>query len=670
MRTIIINTLGRELTKNPLFFLPFREDHLFWLERDLGSISACAEEIASICNDQLKRQDYRLVVLTDPVSFYQGKIGLARQCYQKLILALLNRNLLAPLVCQSNLIPRSVTVVYLVSHQQDGDRGIQGAAVLDRVFGIDASQQPIETLRLTRVLPGGNLEYLDVSSLFETTLQDHRNKTDRRKALNQNLDNALVFADLRQALHDDLEALQTCSYVPAGGTSEINLPIRLLEFIPKTTVPQLIWADLQLDLSDYLANQVLRPNADAELQLPTHTQEDLERRISRAESRIHALLRSAPRQSYYPLKNQSRPSRSESLTGMIWDGLSKDAAQLPGVAEARTHHENPTKPRSEGPTEKLKRYWILVGQEKKLFQQLCQRLDSEYSEELVEKQQQSILEICAKEFRNWRSAALRQKISLPPEPSEVIQPEPDMDDLRERLEQAQEECTRVTAERLADFSDVRQEAEVIKARFRKAGRFWAPQSGSSTYHFQMFSGVMAMLFLAQILLPYVGITLGQSGIAIDRYVHFLLSIGVFAGLYGIGLLFWLRNLCEELHGYSEQMSRLIWQSARRREDSIETAVEAYSTVLPECLLLNEDLRELEYIHATNEARKAHFNAHMDTLRRAEELLQELSTELQMRDRSHEIDPVKPIRGIDYQLPPSHGRNLPFYMLLSDRWGGA
>lgn len=673
MRTIIINTLGRELTKNPLFFLPFREDHMFWLERDLSGIDACAEEISAICNDQIKRQDYRLVVLADPVSFYQGEVAIARECYKKLILASLNRKLLAPLVRQSNLIPRSVTVVFLISHQEDGDKGIHADEVVDRVFGIGPQDQPIQSLRLTRVLPGGNLEYLDVTDLFSTALSDHSSKMELRRAAGQSLTDEVVFGDLRSALNDDLRALQICSYVPAGGTSEINLPIRVLEFIPKTTVPQLIWADLQLDLCDYLADQVRHPNADAELQLPTHTQEDLEKRIFRAGQRVELLMHRAPRQSYYPLKNQPRQSDSAGLAGKIWEGLAKEAHRLPGIIDACPEEYAANIPgkkaKAQRPSEKLNLAWFHVGKAAAEFQKECDKLESEYNQEFVEEQQQAVLDICAQEFRSARSSSLRQSISLPPEPTEPTQPELDADKLRQELVRSQQECTRFTADKLADYSDVRQEAEVIKARFRKASRFWSPDSGSAnTQFFQVYSVVMALLFLAQIMLPYIGITLGQSGVELDRYVHFLLSVAVFAGLYCIGLLVWLRGLCDELNAYTEDMSMLIWKSARRRAESITAAVDAYSGLLPKCMALNEDLRELEYIHAVNETRKEHYNAHMETLKKADELLQELATQLQLPDRDQHIEPEFISRGMDYHLPPSHGRNLPYYTLLSDEWG--
>ncbi len=673
MRTIIINTLGQELTKNPLFFLPFRQEQLFWLERDLSAIDTCVGEIAAICNDQLKRRDYRLVVLADPVSFCGGEVGLVRQCYQKLILALLNRRLLTPLVGQSDLIPQSVSVVFLVSRQKDGSLGVNSDTVLDWVFDISAQDQPITALSLRRVLPGGNLEYVDVTDLFETALADHQSKLRLRQEAGESPADGLVFSDLRTALSADLTVLQQCGYVPAGSTSRHSLNIRLLEFIPKTTVPQLIWADLQMDLCDYLAGQVRHPNAEATLQLPAHTQEDLERRISRAQKRLKLLLgQNAPQQTYFPLVNQPRPSDTLSLAGTIWADLATKAETLPGVAEAKLHYfDKPNDPRPEGPAEPLKRYWLRVGKEKALFHQLCTRLDSEYNEALVESQQQSILDICAQGFRTWRSKALGQKVPLPPEATLVLQPELDVRKNREALAAAQAECTRVTVERLADYTDLRQEAEVIKARFRKAGRFWAPQEGpTGTMFFQMYSAVLALLFLAQILLPYLGITLGQAALSLDRLVHFLLSILVFAGLYGVGLLVWLRNLCAELHGYSNEMSRLIWESSRRREESIEAAVTAYSTVFPDCMRLSENLRELEYIHSVNEARKAHYQAHLDTLRRANELLQELSTQLQLSDRGYETEPVRLTGGLDFQKPPSHGQNLPYYTLLSDEWGNA
>ncbi|MBR2888897.1 MAG: hypothetical protein IKC09_01315 [Oscillospiraceae bacterium] len=668
MRTIIINTLGRELRKNPLFFLPFREDQMFWLEQDLNNIESCVGEISGICNDQIKRQDYRLVVLADPVCFHMGQVAVVREAYKKLILAMLNRRLLGPLASQSNLIPRSVTVVFLISHQEDGSKGINAGEVLDHIFGISAQDQPIRQLRVSRILPGGNLEYLDVTELFATALKDHLGKMELRKQYSQTANMDLVYDDLRAALKDDLEALQNCSYVPTGGTSEINLTIHLREFVPKTTVPQLIWADLQLNLCDHLVKQVLHPNEDTELALPAHTQKDLEARISRASSRVDYLLNTAPRQSYYPLKNQPRSS-SSSLQGQIWDTLSKEASQLPGVAEARHHSENPNEPRPDHPSEKLQRAWFRVGQEKKLFHDLCTRLDAEYNEELVTEQQQSILDLCARGFRQWRSQALRKKPALPQEADQATQPELDDGKLRKELAKAQQECARVTVEKLADYSDVRQEAEVIKARFRKAGRFWSPDCGSvNTHNFQAFSGILALIFLAQLMLPYLGITLGQANVTIDRYAHFLLSIAVFAGIYVAGLLFWLRGLCEELHGYAKQMSELIWKSARRREDSIEAAVNAYSDVLPRCMNLSDDLRELEMIHAVNENRKDNYAAHMSTLKKARELLQELATQLQLPDSDRYNAPVQAVRTLDYHQPPSHRSNLAFYTLLSDKWG--
>ncbi len=666
MRTIIINTLGQALTQNPLFFLPFPQDQMFWLERDLGAMDACAQEIRAICDDQFKRQDYHLVVLADPVAFHLGDTAPARKCYQKLILALLNRNLLQPLLSQSNLVPQAVSVVFLVSRQTDRSLG---TAILDHVFGISPQDQPITALKIRRTLPGGAVQEVDVSGLFQNALADHQSKVQARQESNESLDDPLVYDNLIQALGEDLDAMQHCSYVPAGATKSVPLSIQVLEFIPRTTVPDLIWADLQLGLCDHLAGQILHPSRDSQLILPAHTQEDLEQRLCRAQSRVDALLGTQYRPRYYPLVNQPHPTDIKSLTADIWTALDREAQTLPGVAEAKLHRDHPDPEQAEGPTDRLKQYWIRVSKEKELFHQLCTRLDSEYSQDLVDAQQRSILDICARTFREQRSIGLTRKPKLPKEATEPIQPPLDLQDHRKRLMEAQDQCTRASAEKLADFSDVRQEAEVIKARFRKAGRFWAPQKGpTATFYFQMYSGILALIFLAQILLPYLGITLGQAGVSVDRLVHFLLSILVFAGLYGLGLLAWLRDLCTELHGYSEDMSRLIWESARRREDSIVAAVEAYSTTFPECMRLCADLRELEYIHRANEAIKTNYLAHLDLLQRAQELLQNLCTQLQISSRSADPEKITLTRGLDYTKAPGHSRNLAYYTLLSDEWG--
>ena len=61
---------------------------------------------------------------------------------------------------------------------------------------------------------------------------------------------------------------------------------------------------------------------------------------------------------------------------------------------------------------------------------------------------------------------------------------------------------------------------------------------------------------------------------------------------------------------------------------------------------------------------------MELLKRAEELLQELETELQLpapaMDRVYRPEQVT--KGIDYQKSANHVSNIPYYMLLSDEWG--
>ncbi len=667
MRTIIINTLGRDLPRHDLFFLPFRDDQLFWLNKDMGGIGACAEEIEALYSAQDRRQDYRLVVLADLAGYDSVDKEIVRTCYQQLLKAYLNHALIQPLADQRQLPPKNVTIIFVITRKTLGGGNVQPERVLDYVLALDEEKLPVGSLELVRQLPGGT-EHLDISDTFRVALDTHcasmpENPDEQARR------STLKF--LRQSLEERTNALQKCVYTPVGFVQTEQLPLSAVEFFPQSSSPDLIWADLQLNLSEFLAKENCAPRGkQVDLKLTAHTDEELAFRVARGTARVRYLLTDAPGQTYYPLVNQPNCG-TEDLYNRIWAALLEQEQLLPGVREAKEHSEGQMPLQGDGLGAKLHRAWLRVGQERKLFGSLCDQLDQEYNEDAAKEQQQRILDVCAGEFRSWRGAALRQDPQLPAEPKAGPQPELDTEQLEEKLQKAQLLCGRMAAEKLDDYEDLRQEAEEIKAAYRQASRFWAPDCGNAnTKHFQIYSLVLAALFLIQMLVPYVGITMGQSGVEISRYVHFLESAGVFLGLYLVGLLFWLRQLCRDLHMCSEQMSDLILRSSQRRRDSIEAVVKSYAQALPQCTLLHEDLRELRSIHGANQARKARYHTHLDCLKRAEELLRELDTQLQLPfpDMGRLYKQERVVRGIDYQRPPSDRRNIPYYMLLSEDWG--
>ena len=236
-----------------------------------------------------------------------------------------------------------------------------------------------------------------------------------------------------------------------------------------------------------------------------------------------------------------------------------------------------------------------------------------------------------------------------------------------KLDEAQRKWGTETVQQLEDYTDVRKQAEQIKAKFRKTYRLWPDGEFNATSKFCVYSAVLAGLFLLQMLLPYVGITMGQEGIALSRYMHFGASIVLFVVLYGVGVLVWMRSLCKQLHNCTMELYSLLQDSHRRRRQSIIRAVEIYGSVLPQCTLSYEELQRLRAIHEENLHRKERYNTHMQLLSKAEELLYELRTMLRLQHGTVTED-FQPVGGINYEKPPSHPENVPFYVLMSEKWG--
>lgn len=668
MRTIIINTLGEEEKRHELLFLPFREDQLIWLNTNMGGIGACAEKIVELYNSQDKRQDYRLIVLADLGGYADIDRDEIRSCYRGILNAHMNLSLFQPLAEERKIPPRNITVVYVITRTVKGSGKITAGRQFDYVLGLPADR-PFDTLELVRLRDDGREEHLDVTGVFAPLLKASGVSRDfgdpERHKANVN--------HFRNHVGQTVEVLQKCRFTPAGSMQSEMIPVMSQEFFPMCTDPELIWTDLQLNLSEMLARQSrARRDRLVELKLVAHREEELAFRFRRGMQRVRILLNEAPDQTYFPLENRAITG-SGNLTNKIWAALMEKEKLLPGVKEANDHRKGQDVSGKMGPVSELREAWLRMGREKKRFQGLCDELQRNYDPTVVREQQQTILEICAGEFRRWRSGTLDGRLTAPDESKAVCLTIPELDtgELERELHQAQIRCSAMAADKLEDYLDLRQEAEEIKADFRKTAKFWKPDcKKSNTKYFLIYSLVLAALFLLQMLVPYVGITMGQGDAEPARYIHLLVSAGVFLGAYLAGLLLWLKQMCRELGEHSRRMSDMIRRSGLRRMESIEAVVRAYAEELPCCTILHENLQEKRMLHAMNMDRYARCRTHMELLKRAEELLQELETELQLSapamDRLYKPEQIT--RGIDYQQPPGYPGNIPYYMLLSDEWG--
>ena len=668
MRTIIINTLGEEVPQHELLFLPFREDQLVWLNTNMGGIGACAEKIENLYNAQDKRQDYRLMVLADLGGYEDIDREEIRTCYRSILNAYINLALFQPLAEGKKIPPKSVSVVYMITRILKGTGKIAGGRHYDYVLKFP-EDRPFDALELVRLNEVGREEHLDVTAVFRTLIQaskvcrDCGDPEKHRSNLNH----------FRNNLSQTLETMQKCRYTPSGSMQSEVIPIRAEEFFPKCTDPDLIWLDLQLNLSDMLARQSrVRRERLAELKLTAHTEEELAFRFRRGLRRVHTLLHDAPEQTYFPLENKSDFS-VRNLDNRIWTALTEKQGLIPGVMEADAHRKGQELPQKDGLATKVRKAWIRMDQEKKRFDSLYDQLQQEYDPQVARQQQEKILDVCAGEFRRWRSEMLAAKLVRPEESKAVagVIPELDTKALEAELHQAQVKCSAMAADKLEDYLDLRQEAEEVRADFRSSAKIWMPDSGNSNSRFFItYSVTLAALFLVQMLLPYVGITLGQKGVEISRYVHFIASTALFVALYMVGVLIWLRQMCRELSGHSLRMAELIRRSSERRRKSVEKIVRSFGEDLPQCAILHGNLRQLRMLHGLNAERYTRYRTHMELLTRAEELLQELETELQLpspaMDRVYKPEQVT--KGIDYQKSANHVSNIPYYMLLSDEWG--
>ena len=663
MRTIIINTLGSELRHEPLFYLPFQESQLLWLDESINGIHTCPEQIAAYQADQLKIQDYHLVVLVSTADYPDAQFDRICSLYKKLLFAHINESILLPLAQTWQIPPAAVSVVYVLKELSDGEGGMAVGKEYDAIFGFDALQAPVQSLR---IVPTNGGEPLVMDRMFADAMSDYTNALAFQADAIAQFDPEHALSTLREGITEKVTLLQQCAYTLPGHTEKLQLSVEKLDYFPLTSRWDLLSLDLQINLSEHLAQQC-RDTGSLSLRLTPHDERTLRKRVSLARERVQYLREKAPRETFYPLKNQPRVSNIGSLSAQIWADLLAQKGTLPGVTEAHALSEN-TDEEAVPLLKKPYHAWLLIGAEKKQFEQLCQTLENEYNADAAEAQQATIFDTCAKVFTSWRKKALSMKPALPESDSESEIPMFDATKAKADLAAAQQEFGKICAEQLDDYLDVRKEAEELKARFRKVYRLWPGDGCSATKHFWIYSIILAVAFLLQMMLPYLGLTMGTEGFAVSRYVHFGLSLGLFAGLYLAGLLLWMGALCRQLHALTVQMHELLLRSSQRRRDSIAAVVDAYGRVLPNCTIHYEQLKELEYIHRTNLTRKDRYNTHIDILDKAEAALNKLHTQLRIPEDPVLMDRPAAGAGIDYQKSPSHPDNVSFYVLLSEKWG--
>ena len=369
------------------------------------------------------------------------------------------------------------------------------------------------------------------------------------------------------------------------------------------------------------------------------------------------------------------------LSANIWEKLRKYTTSphcvgLPGVDDLNAIMNDTYNPGALAEEDEKKKTGVrlffermLLVVAKRKFKNQCDVFAEQYNPDKAQAQQMIVLDTCAEVFKDWRVRMLRRQEEGFGAPTLPEMPDYNPQKAREELEQAQREYGEACVERLEDYEDLRKEAEEIKAQFRRDTRLWPKEGAASDWWFLLYSGILAILFLLQMILPFVGITVKTASAQMSGYIHLGISIAVFSGLYAVGLVIWSHVLCSRVCKHVLAMHNLVVRSRARRRQSIINAVETYGKRLPACMIKYENLKRLERIYAANLLRKNHYHTHVQILDKAEEILQEMQTQLRLPRVIDVEDDKQPKKKIDYQRAPSDPENVPLYIFLSDKWGG-
>ena len=667
MRTVILNTLGSELRQTQLFYLPFREEQFLWVEHDMADIGSAAESICTHSHKQSKIQDYHLVVLASLAHYPYAKYQWLRKTCEELLFAHIRNHLLLPLAQTYKLPPKAASVVFVVPKRVDGTGDVSPEEQFDALLSFRDQTGPVERL----VLTGDDSSELDLSDLFAENLSDYA--VSRANELDYKGNEAKQYAlqALRRSLGERLVALQSCRYVPVGEETPRSIPVEKLEMFPKATSWELFCIDLQMNLCDHLVSNTVGNNW--QLRLQSRGDEAIQQAITLALKRVRYLRNVAPSESYFPLTTPEDGIDAEALPSTIWAALGENT-ELPGVAELKAllgdELDLDKDVSSEDipiPNVKLRRNWIQIGQEKKCFDQLCQILDSQFAPDAAKTQQEAVLNTCSGVFAKWRMQRITRVNKPRMEASLEEMPECDMQSAQEQLHAAQQAYSKVKLDALEDYEDVRQEAEYIKSDFRKTWRLWPDDPVFASRLFWRYSLIMGVCFLVMVLLPYMVLATNHVLLDVAPGVYFAISAFVFAVLYLVGLLIWMRRQCAKLAELNGRLYRLLQKSHARRRASISATIRAYGKELPRCTIQYANNQQMCAIHGENMRRKRNYHAHMRILDKAEELLVEMHTLLRLPQEYTDAQ-IKTNRQVDYQREPNDPQNVPCYIFLSEKWG--
>ena len=691
MRTVILNTFDAAFAKKDVFYRAFAPDQIAWFDRGLDSLQDMAASITMQLQQQMIRQDYHLVVLVDLEQFQFSEFADARNALKSIITAHINKQIM-PKLEHDDMLPVCVTIFFTYFRNRlDSEKGRE---LYTTLFQIDPTQ-PLKKLCLSYRKRGeAKLSQLDLSDTLLSVLQSETPtipmrqdgpeskpvQADELLAVAQGLRSESTEAERHATVQlENIEFLlktairELQEYRTASDPDNPYIPIaHELPFQMKEA--SLANADLQINLSRMI-HEISQNKSDPEkaaraFQIHAHEERELAMLLDSAQDSIQHYRYASGADYYYELTEPFKPEDAADVVLQIRSRLRKEVNNVPGIRDAMDSVEGklPDAPdesdvSSKNPLEqRVRSSWFFVGREKKRFQMLYQIVREQYDPGRVLEDQKLILDICSDEFMSWRADKRNRTHSNTNRPTLKKRPEVSAE-RRKALIAARERCAEGVLERLNDFADVREEGETLHNEFRSLTRLWAPDRQRQNFSlFFRFAFLSAIVFTLLMVLPFVLIETLKTDFVFPKAAMFGIYYGAFLVIYTIGVLHWIRELCQKIHSLSKKLEHALERSAKERMRSILNAVETYGTLLPECLLQQMNLEAI----VSADTKNAHLEQlriqHLGYLNDAMIEIQNLRTALRLPAQSR-------IKGkyaeIHFDQPPYSPDNQAVYMLFNE-----
>lgn len=707
MHAIIINTLGTAFARKDVFFRAFRPEQISWINCELDSVGEAAEKIVQLSGRQTTRQDYHLAVLVSLEQYYRSDLGTARQTWKKIINAYLMKALFEPLTA-SDCYPGGITEIFTYQYGAQSV-GSDLASEYSGVLRIDGTKDLPEVLEIPFVRNSGESSVLSLPLAINFPDDDHFIGSVREEPsagikplyearpieVDDDEDDELASAtaqmaftqkkqlekerDLREVTEHRLKNLiEQKQTLRLPRSASVGLVPNMQELAFYSSDPKVANADLQINLAKLIKFMFdltpgTFPHTDFTF-IRSHTVEQLQSIIGMASATIDRLIANEDSQYYYELEEPYTDADYAGLKAKILNRLRAEVANVPGVKDALTEIDTETSrrnlPEAEKsrvkPVRKLRSYWFLFSREQKRFRKKYAALQEQYNRDTVRENQKQILDICADCFVKWRTE--HRQTMKPGKLKPETKRRPMLSkDKRAELEQARSLCSEGTLDQLNDFQDVREEAADIMNRFRTVTRVWSPDDAPSKLRrFYGFAVIMAVVFVALMILPYVLIDSKVAGLPILKVTLYALTFLGFLLLYCFGVLRWMRKRTSETRELTVELDQLIRDSAEQRKESILRAIETYSTKIPAYMVRKLNLQAMERDDERNSDIDRKLALHKEYLIDAKHEIDDLSTALRLEWMGERFTPRN--EKLDFIFPPYAPVNRDAYMFFDD--GGA